>query len=267
MTTKSETPAAEADPMITLTHAYNEATHLLPSVPIAPHLGLVAMQGVRDGRMTFRDVVTFADRLEEPHFALLREAARQDHEPRTRPIPPDRTFAITAGFTMVSLWTAARELFRQDQPGKELEVIIKPEGPDDPAITETVELLGDGDNLQTYIDTLDIAADAMRSPGLRREALNPYKTAIIDFANEYDGVTRGTDPVRWAQLMHLTGLQRQIVSDKSQKHIMAALLAERGARINPGRLHHLSARQIKTVAHNLTRYKPVREWFAGPSAE
>ena len=267
MTKQLHTLAAEFDPRTILTLAYNEATALAPSVPIAPHLGLVAMEGVQEGSMAFEDVVTFADRLEEPHFALMRQAARDDHEPRHRPIPPDDIFRITAGFDVVSLLTAARELFRQDRRGQSLDVIIKPTGLDDPVIIETKELLSDRDNLQTYIDTLDVAATAMRSPELADDVLNPYKDAITDIENLYDGVIQGNDPVRWQQRVRLTDFQRRTVSTGVKRRILPALLAERGTGDEPGRLFHVPSLKLRILADNLTRYKPVREWFAGRTAE
>lgn len=267
MTKRINTPAAELDPMFTLTLAHNEAIRLAPSVPIAPHLGLVAMEGVKEGHMTFEDVVTFADRLEEPHLALMRQAARDDHEPRHRPVPSNRMFAITAGFTVVSLLTAARELFRQDQRGQSLDVIIKPTGLEDPVIVETKELLSDPDNLQTYIDALDVAATVMRSPELADSVLDPYKETITNIGNLYDGVTQGNDPARWARRMRLNDLQRHAVAAGVKSAVLPALLAERGTDDEPGRLHHVSSLRLRTLADNLTRYKPVPEWFAGRTAE
>lgn len=266
MTKKFPTPA-EYDPMLVLTEAYNEDTRLAPSVPIAPRLGLVAMEGVQQGSMTFEDVVTFADRLEEPHFALMRKAAQDEHGLRGLSVPSDDIFRITAGFDVVSLLTAARELFRQDQRGQSLDVIVKPTGPDDPVIVETIDLLSDPDNLQTYIDTLDVAAAVMRTPKLAEKVLDPYKGAITNLGNLYKGVTRDNDPVRWQQRMRLTDLQRRTVSTGAKRRILPALLAERGTGDEPGRLFHVPSLKLRILADNLTRYKPVPEWFVGRTAE
>lgn len=242
------------DPRMELVEAYNQATHEAPSVPIAPYLGLVAMRGVQEERMTLEDLVTFADRLEQPHLVAMRRAALLDHTPRGLSNPSDEMLARTAGFSMFSVLTAARELFARDRPGEMLDEIVRPQGPDDPAITEVIELLRDPDNLRTYITVLEVASSVMTLPQTRREATNPYKKAITEFANLYKGVTQENNPELWGQLMDLFGWQRQTVSERLERRILEALQAEQDPRNVNGRLHRLSTEQIRVLAHNLTRF-------------
>ena len=256
----SPPPLEVYNPRMVLAHAYNIDTRKIPSVPIAIHLGIVAMCEVGEGRMTLPDVVTFPDQLEEPHLAIMREAAIKDHGPRRRPPPSDKMLAKTAGFDIAWLLTAARELFRGDR-GEALETIIKPQGLDDPTIIEAIKFLTDPDNRQTLRTALEVVDKVVCLPTTRRNITRPYKDAITEFANDYDGVTPESDPVQWGQLMSLMGWQRKIVATRLRGRFTFALLAEQDPENEHGKLRHLTEHQAVTLAHNLTRYHVAPEWF------